>query len=86
MTTRNYLANQVINADCDDSLMLSSMLLVLHDAGLLDSTEADEDGAPQFALREDATDEQLSAAQSAFMALNECYDDAQVGYMSREAH
>ena len=86
MTTRDYLTNQAINSADDDALMLAQALLVLHDAGLLDSPGTDEDGAPLFALHEDATDEQLADAQTAFMALNECDDDAWVSYLSREAH
>tara|TARA_R110000751_G_scaffold78091_1_gene157432 strand:+ start:980 stop:1240 length:261 start_codon:yes stop_codon:yes gene_type:complete len=86
MNTRDYLANEAINSVDDDTSALASMLLVLYDAGLLASAGMDEDDAPRFALHEDVTDEQLDAAEDAFMALSECDDDAWVGYMSRASH
>jgi len=86
MTTRDYLANQAINSDDDDASMVASMLLVLHDAGLLISPVTDEYSVPRFAMREDVTDEELAAAETAFIALNECDDDAWAGYMARASH
>lgn len=86
MITRDYLVKQAVNSVDEDDLMLAQALLVMHDAGLLHSPGTDEDGAPLFALHEGVTDEQLDAAQTAFLALNECDDDAWVSYLSREAH
>lgn len=83
MNTRDYLANQAINSVDDDTSHLASMLLVMHDAGLVHSPRMDDNGDPLFVLHEDATDEQFDAAQAAFMALNECDDDVWTDYMLR---
>ena len=82
--TRQYLVNQAVAAECDETMMLAHALLVLHDAGLLESPGEDDAGAPLFKMNEGATDEQLEAAQVAFHALNECDDDAWSAYLAMD--
>ena len=82
--TRKYLVNQAADADCDETIMLAHALLVLHDAGLLESPGEDDDGAPLFTLREDASEECIDAAKTAFHALNECDDDAWSAYLAMD--
>ena len=81
MTLRTYLVDKAMLAESDESTYIAHGLLVLHDAGLLESPGEDDNGEPVFLLREDATDEQLDAVQTAYLALNECDDDAWMSYM-----
>ena len=81
MALRSYLVDKAMLAESDESTYIAHGLLVLHDAGLLESTRVDDNGEPVFVVREDATDEQLDAAQTAYLALNECDDDAWTSYM-----
>ena len=76
---RQYLVEQAtnpVNGEDEDVRETAQALLVMFDAGILESSQ--EEGNPEFLFtyKTDVTDEQVSAAQTAFEALGECDTDA----------
>jgi len=87
--TREYLVNKAMGiGDAEaipDERGVAEALFVMYDAGLLDVTEDDSD-EPLFAIAENATEDELEAAEIAFNALGACCDDARTSYLSGETH
>jgi len=76
---RQYLVEQATNPvsrEDEDVRETAQALLVMYDAGILEASQEDGSGEFLFTYKTDVSDEQVSAAQTAFEALGECGDDA----------
>ena len=76
---RQYLVEQATNPasrEDEDVRDTAQALLVMFDAGILEASREEGSGEFLFTYKTDVSEEQVSAAQTAFEALGECDTDA----------